>query len=95
MAVLTEDSCVRISIRAGGGRARANGTHRDVGAVDQDLQHRLVLVGIHGGQVVQGAGDGPVNPLCEFTGQVFGAAVLELPFQDVCEKLQTHNRTHI
>lgn len=68
------------------------GTYRNVTAVDQYLQHRVVLVRIHGGQVVQGGGDRSVNPLSEFTGQMFGVTLLKLSLQDVWKELQTNKR---
>lgn len=65
--------------------ARANraDTHRDATVVHQDLQHRVVLVGVQRCQVEQGAGHGAVNPLGEFTGEVFGGTVVELTLEDV------------
>lgn len=65
-----------------GGASRAD-THGDAAVVHQDLQHRVVLVGVQRGQVVQGAGDRAVDPLGELAGEVLGGAVVELPLEDV------------
>ena len=60
----------------------------NVAAVDQDLQHRVVLGGVQVGQVVQRGAHRPVHPLSELAGQMFGGAALELPMQNVSEELR-------
>lgn len=73
-------------------RAYKTRTHRNVAAVDQDLHDWVFFVRVHRGKVIQGAVDRPVDPLSEFTGQMFGVTLVELPLKDVRKKLQTNRR---
>ena len=68
-------------------------THRNVTAIDEYLEYRVVLIGVQGVQVVEGGMNRPVSPLCELTRQVFGLLVVELTMQNMLKHLQDEQQS--
>lgn len=67
-------------------------TYRDLTAVDDYLQDRVLLIGVKRGQVVERGVNRPINPLSELTGQVSGLSVLKLTVQYVLKELWDNNQ---